>query len=103
MNKRVHVKDLHHRHFQGLVGRRFKIGVGKKSARATLLDVTHLGPKPSAGASREPFSLVFRLDPGVADTAGVYRLEHSKLGRHELLMTPLVPDGEGSYFEVVFS
>ncbi len=103
MKGRIRVKDLHHRHFQGLLGQRFGIKIGKRRHKATLIDVTHLGPKQIDTAAREPFSLVFQLDEGVAQEADVYDLAHRKLGNFELLMTPLAPDGEASYLEVVFA
>ena len=103
MKSRRKLKDLEYRHFQRLLGERFKLCLGKDDTKATLVEVVHLGPKIGSDSFREPFSLILKLGKGVAAEPGVHGLEHKRLGRLELLMTPVAFDRDGSYLEVVFA
>jgi hypothetical protein len=51
---------------------------------------------------RRPFSLLFRGDPGLGLPQRIYRIEHERLGTHDIFIVPLQPDAEGSQFEAVF-
>ena len=45
---------------------------------------------------------MFKLDEGVATRPGVHRVEHETFEPMELLMTPLRPGKDATYFEIVF-
>jgi hypothetical protein len=71
----------------------------------TLAEVTSLmerGGEAPSGVRRNPFSLVFRGEPGLALPQRIYRIDHERLGPHDLFLVPLEPDAEGTRFEAVF-
>lgn len=102
MTDRIRLEEIEHRHFKGMKGECFRFVLGKRKAEGELVGVTHHGSDAAPGAARDPFSLVFKLDEGVATRAGVHRVEHEKFEPMELLVTPLQPDKKASYFEIVF-
>lgn len=102
MAKPIPIEKVEYRNFKRLKGDCFQFTIGGHEVEAELIELTHHGDAPP-GIEREPFSLVFRLDKGVARESGVHRVEHDKFEPMELLATPLAPDADGSYFEIVFN
>ena len=103
MNEKcIRLDDAEHKHFQRVLGKSFEIRVGKEKAMAELIEVTHHGAATFPGGGRDPFSLVFKLDRGLATESGVYRVEHDRFESMDLLLTPLAPERDASYFEAVF-
>ena len=60
------------------------------------------GDDTPVGIRRNPFSLLFRGDPGLSLSQATYRVEHERLGAHAIFLVPLQPDAEGTSFEAVF-
>ena len=50
-----------------------------------------------------PFSVVFRLDPGIAGAQGVYRLDHPQLGPLDVFLVPIEPRDGQTRLEAVFN
>ena len=104
MSEQIPLAQITHETFSGMENQvfRFHLG-GEVPAEAILVDVKQLGKRVAPGAIRDPFALLFRLPKGVAADAGVFPVEHPKLGRLELHMTALIPDDDHSYFEILFN
>jgi hypothetical protein len=51
----------------------------------------------------ENFSLLFRGPMAPVLPQRIYRLDHNSLGRLEIFLVPLGPDGEGMQYEAVFN
>ena len=54
-------------------------------------------------AGRVGFSLLFRGPGHGYLIQHTYEIEHPKLGKLELFMVPLGPDGEGMLYEIIFN
>ena len=102
MTDRIRMEDIKYRHFKGMRGECFRFLLGERKAEGELVGITRHLPRSAPGAMRKPFSLVFKLDEGVATQQGVHRLEHETFEPMALLMTPLRPGKDASYFEIVF-
>jgi hypothetical protein len=55
------------------------------------------------GAGRQQFSLIFRGGPTPPLPQRIYAVEHERLGRIELFLVPLGPDGAGQRYQAVFT
>jgi hypothetical protein len=92
--------------FRGCLGDAFAVHTGSADAVSlTLAEVTLLAERGGEAPStvrRRPFSLLFRGEPGLALPQRIYRLEHERLGAHDIFLVPIQPDAEGTQFEAVF-
>ena len=87
--------------FAPLLHERFLLAAGGASPfDVELIDVSEMA---AAGDSRSQFSLVFRGGPTPPIAQGIHRLEHDRLGRLDLFLVPLGPDGDGQRYEAVFT
>lgn len=91
--------------FAESVGTRFKASWGtEESTTLVLISATPFGKGVRKGATREPFSLVFRADStDFYLPQGIYQLGHE---RHDLLhvfLVPIGPDETGMRFEAIFN
>jgi hypothetical protein len=93
--------------FEGRVGEAFELSVAEGPAIRTELveavETTEPGGAGPAGQQREQFSLVFRgpLEPALPQAT--YAVEHDQLGRLEIFLVPIGPDGSGMRYEAVFA
>ena len=55
------------------------------------------------GATREPFSLVFRGPRELRVSQQIFPLSHPRLGSQEIFLVPIGPDEEGMRLEAVFT
>ena len=72
----------------------------------TLVEATDLqssGHAPAADAQRAPFSVVFRGPTTPVAPQRIYPVEHPSIGRVELFLVPIGPDGQGMRYEAVFT
>jgi len=85
--------------FRPHVGTRFAVPAGPFEAE--LIEVDELDAA-AAGGPRAPFSLIFRgpLEPLLPQA--IQRLEHDELGRLDVFLVPIGPDGPGMLYEAVF-
>lgn len=93
--------------FSGRVGQTFEVGAeGGVRIRAELVEATESaeagGPGPD-GQPRRQFALVFRgpLEPVLPQAT--HTVEHDELGRLEIFLVPIGPDGSGMRYEAVFA
>ena len=59
--------------------------------------------KATIGKERVPFSIVFRATDKEPMPQGIYKIEHSKMGKLELFLVPIGPDEKGMLYEAVFN
>jgi hypothetical protein len=87
--------------FGDLLGDRFEVTAGGAPTELCLTEVVALGPAPPG--ARAPFSLVFTGSADGIRPQGIYALEHETLGRLELFLVPLAPDGTSARYQAIFS
>ena len=93
--------------FSGRVGQTFQVSAdGGPSITTELVEASEGaeggGPGPD-GQSRQQFALLFRgpLEPVLPQAT--YAVEHDELGRLEIFLVPIGPDGSGMRYEAVFA
>jgi hypothetical protein len=93
--------------FSGRVGQTFEMcAVDGVRIQAELVEATESaepgGPGPG-GQQRRQFALVFRgpLEPVLPQAT--HAVEHDELGRMEIFLVPIGPDGSGMRYEAVFA
>jgi hypothetical protein len=85
------------------VGQKFRLPVESgETMEFELIEATPY-PERDERQPREPFSLVFRGQPGVVMPQQVYRLVHDTMGTLELFLVPIQPDEHGQLYEAVFN
>jgi uncharacterized protein DUF6916 len=93
--------------FSGRLGESFEISVdGGPPIRTELTEAVESGEPGGVGPDgrqRLQFSLVFRgpLDPALPQAT--YGVDHGELGRLELFLVPIGPDGTGMRYQAVFA
>jgi hypothetical protein len=86
--------------FAPLLREPFRIDPGDGSAIAVdLIEVS----EADSGAGRRQFSLVFQGGPTPPLPQRIYAVEHERLGRIEIFLVPLGPDGIGQRYQAVFT
>jgi len=94
---------LTHATFAEELGSPFQLDWGAAAPlRLELVEATELG-RASVGMRRSPFSLLFRGPRQPALPQRIYPLEHDRLGRLEIFLVPLGPEGEAMRYEAVFT
>ena len=80
------------------------------AAEVMELDLAEISEAPAAVAQaaaaqgrRAPFSLFFRGPLRPIMPQRIYTLEHPQLGRFDLFLVPIGPDGTGMRYEAVFN
>ncbi len=72
-----------------------------------LVDISEAAPAAAKTAAargqRAPFSLFFRGPMKPIMPQRIYTLEHPELGRFDLFLVPIGPDGPGMRYEAVFN
>jgi hypothetical protein len=84
----ISLADLTAAHFRPLAGETFELELRPGApVPATLLEVEEHTRYAWPGSPRTPFSIRFRLPPGVLAAQGTYPLAHPALGRIEVFFT----------------
>ena len=96
-------EDLKIGDFFERVGEGFRVPFAGGAIEITLLEVTNLARADHAGPRRAPFSLIFRGPLRPVLVQHTWPLEHPALGRLEIFLVPLGPDGSGMRYEAVFN
>jgi hypothetical protein len=95
--------ELNHETFAKELGSPFQLRSGAAAPlRLELVEATAFA-RASVGARRTPFSLLFRGPQQPVLPQRIYPLEHDRLGRLEIFLVPLGPEGEGMRYEAVFT
>lgn len=104
------LNDLTHATFAEQLGSPFQLQLGGAAPLLLeLVDATEWN-QPAAelnraalGPGRTPFSLLFRGPRQPVLPQKIYLLEHDRLGRLEIFLVPLGPEGEAMRYEAVFA
>ena len=87
--------------FAEQVGSHFELSDDQaQTIKVKLVEAEATQHQPSAG-HRQSFALLFRLPDGVDAPQGNYQLKHARLGRMQLMLTPVVTRGEHKHLEAV--
>lgn len=91
--------------FEEQLGKLFRLSLPDGGAiELVLVEARSLSLRPgTAGPRREPFSLLFRGPKSPVLAQRIYPLEHETLGRLEIFLVPVGPDGEGMRYEAIFN
>ncbi len=97
------LSELTHETFAKEQGSSFQLDYGAGSPLHLELIRATAEKQSSVGSRRTPFSLLFRgpLQPVLPQK--IYLLEHQRLGRLEIFLVPLGPEGGGMRYEAIFS
>jgi hypothetical protein len=97
------LNELTHDTFAKELGSRFQLDYGAAAPlKLELVEATAAKPT-SVGSRRTPFFLLFRGPRQPALPQKIYPLVHERLGRLEIFIVPLGPEGEGMRYEAVFT
>lgn len=92
---------LTHEHFEACRQQPFVIELdGGGKLPLELVEVYRPGGPPTRG--RQPFSLVFRGPRQPVLPQRIYTVTNETLGRLEIFLVPIGPDGAGLRYEAVF-
>lgn len=90
--------------FVPFVGKRFDLVVDDARIEAELAWARTVGAAPPPGSSsRRTFSLALRTAPEVRLPQRIYGVVHPRLGRLDLFLVPIAPEGPGNLYEAVFN
>lgn len=89
--------------FSGRVGEEFRLEGPAGAVPLRLVEVVDLGWRENPGPRRSPFSLVFSGPQAPVFPQRIWPLEHAALGRLEIFIVPIGPDGSGMRYEAVFN
>lgn len=98
----LNLESLQADHFSPLTSSSFSMERGEVKVMLELIEVRKLGHKRTS-ASRDPFALTFRGQPGWRLPQGIYRFSHASLDTLEMFITQVGDDAQGSTFEAVFT
>jgi len=84
------------------LGTPFRINFGGESPLVVVLyEVARHEQHP--GPRQQPFSAYFRGPYPPILPQRIYPVEHDRLGRFEIFLVPIGPDGQGMRYEAVFN
>lgn len=100
----VDLRSVSHEDFQVLLERRFLLArEGEEPLVLELIQAEAKGSGEPEPGRRRPFALVFRGPQAPILAQAIYALEHAELGRLEIFLVPLGPNGDGIGYEAVFA
>ncbi len=85
------------------VGEEFRVADRDAPVALVLVETTDLSRADAPGPRRSPFSLIFRGPFQPVLPQRIWPLEHAALGRLEVFLVPIGPDGAGMRYEAVFN
>ncbi len=98
----IPLDTVDHDTFAPLTGQVFITQSGGGRVEVQLESVQKLGHRREE-AARDPFSLLFRGQPGMLMQQGTYRFSCEALGEIELFITQVANGARGSEFEAIFT
>jgi len=99
----VDIADVTVETFAGREGEVFTIRFADGALELELAEVTGAPGGWGRMEAREPFSIVFHGPAEHVLPQRVWPLEHDELGRIELFLVPLGPEGDAMRYEAVFN
>jgi hypothetical protein len=96
------LENLTKDHWADQLNQTFRLDSGmEEPLEVRLVEVKSLGS--ARNGQREPFSLLFQAPREPLLDQGIYTVQHPALGMLGLFLVPLGPDGDGLYYEAVFT
>lgn len=94
--------------FSAYLNHKFRMCLGAAVVlELALAEISEAPPTVAKAATahgrRAPFSLLFRGPMEPIMPQRIYTLEHPELGRFDLFLVPIGPDGTGMRYEAVFN
>ena len=93
--------------FADRVGDEFRLRVPSGDDVTLVLGEVTTGPAAGGtgpdGATRQQFSLIFRIPSGARLSQGIWDLGHDEMGDLALFLVPIEPDAEGPRYEAAFA
>jgi hypothetical protein len=90
--------------FAGHVGEAFAIDEqGLADLPLTLIEAEPLKCPPSRVVKRPPFSLIFRGPEQQVLPQRLYRFDLAEIGKFEIFLVPVGPDGQGFCYQALFN
>jgi hypothetical protein len=99
----VDIGDVTVETFSGRERQAFTIRFADGVIDLTLAEVTPAPGHWGRGDHRQPFSVLFEGTPEHVLPQGLWPLDHEELGRIELFLVPLGPEGDVMQYEAVFT
>jgi hypothetical protein len=101
----IMLADLKMEDFKACLHQPFQIHLEERPSPlvAELTEVTALPHHGDGIKSRRPFSIILRNQDDVILPQRIYHVEHEKMGRLDLFLVPVGPDGEGMQYEALFT
>lgn len=91
--------------FKPLVGQNFTLAQDglEETIEGELIEA-EASPYPAhPGAARDPFALLFRLNPTYEPSQIICTISHDSIGSTDVLLVPMKSDEKGYYMEAIFS
>jgi hypothetical protein len=98
----IPLESVSHETFALFVGQVFTAATANGQVELQLAEAKLLGHKRDE-ATRDPFSLAFRGEPGLRLPQGTYQLTCAAMGEIGIFITQVADGAKGSEFEAVFT
>lgn len=89
-------------HFAGCVNESFATQIDGMSLEFVLVEARPLPPPPQ-GASRAPFSLLFRNSAPIVFPQKIYPMQHARVGELGIFLVPIAQERAGFLYQAVFN
>jgi hypothetical protein len=91
--------------FDKCIGQSFKLTGGTLTSLALFKTrALRFGqPATPPPAGKDSFSMLFKVPATKPLSQGVYTLEHKSTGKFTVLVTPMRPEADARYYEVIFN
>jgi len=99
----VDIADVTVETFEGREGQPFSIQFADVALELTLAEVTPAPGSWGRGEARAPFSILFHGPLEHVLPQRIWPLDHDELGRLEMFLVPLGPEGEAMRYQAVFN
>ena len=97
------ISDVTVETFEGRVGQRFSIQFEDGTLELTLVAVERMPEEWGRGEAREPFSITLEEPGGRLLPQATWPLEHDELGRLDVFLVPLEPEGAATRYQAIFA
>lgn len=90
-------------HFAARLNETFTVQMDQGNTPFVLVEARPLTQHVMAGASREPFSLLFRHQSAVLFPQRMYNMHHEHTGEFGIFLVPVARDRDGFLYQAVFN
>jgi hypothetical protein len=97
------ISDVTVETFEGREGERFSIQFADAALDLTLVSVDRMPEEWGRGETREPFSVVLEDPGGRLLPQQTWPLDHDELGRLDVFLVPLQPEGAATRYQAIFT